>query len=171
MRIKPHHVLSTLCLLFSVAVSGIAQEKPAKVEVFGGYVYLNAGAADGRVNLNGGTLSLERNLNRSLAVAADFVSTFGRAFGDTFNSHSAMFGPKFTARKERVARFAHTLVGVVREREDARVGYGFGMALGGGIDYDVNRRVSFRLVQGDYTYGRVNNRNHHNLRVAAGLVL
>ena len=147
-----------------------AQEKEpelARVELFGGYAYLRADAEHGRANLNGWTISLEGNLNRKLALVADFDGTYRRGQ----SSHSALFGPKLTARSGRLAPFVHALAGVVREAEEGQVHYGFGLGLGGGLDYDLNSRLSLRFAQLDYEYSRVDDLNHNNFRFATGVVI
>jgi hypothetical protein len=171
MRRRLNRLVSAGVLLLAGAVPCAAQEEIAKVEVFGGYAYLRADSVEDRVNLHGWTISVEGNLNRWLAAVADFDGTYGSENDERISSHSFLFGPKFTARRERWAPFAHALFGVARELEEDEVEYGFGMALGGGVDYDVNRRISIRLAQLDYEYSRVEELNHHNFRFAAGVVL
>jgi hypothetical protein len=139
----------------------------AKIELFAGYAYLRTDGAHGRANLNGWTLSVEGNLNRKIALVADFDGVYRR----NQSSHSALFGPKFTARPGKFAPFVHTLAGVVRESAGLHAHYGFGLGLGGGLDYDINRRLSIRLAQLDYEYGRINGLNHHNFRFATGVVI
>lgn len=90
-----------------------AESELAKIELFGGYAYLRADSEHGRANLNGWTISVEGDLNRSVALVADFDGTYRSGQ----NSHSALFGPKFTARPGRFAPFVHALAGVVREAE------------------------------------------------------
>jgi opacity protein-like surface antigen len=171
MRINSNRLTAAIILLFAVAIPSVAQKEPAKVEVFGGYAYLRAHSSEGPVNLNGWTISLEKSVNRTLTLVADFDGTYGKVLGERISSHSALFGPQFTARKKRVAPFVHALFGVVRELEAGEVQYGFGMTLGGGMDYDVNRRISFRLAQADYVYGRVDGSNNNDFRFATGVVL
>ena len=161
----------TVFLLLVTTTPSAAQEQVAKLEVFGGYAFIRADSSEGRVNLNGWTASPETHLNRTIALAADFDGAYGRVLGERISVHSAMLGPKFTARNKRLKPFAHALFGVVREAEAGDVQYGFGMTFGGGVDYDLNRRMSFRLAQTDYEYTRVNLLTHHNYRFAAGVVL
>jgi hypothetical protein len=168
-------VLTVTILLSVMALASLntsaqepsAEAELAKIEVFGGYAFLRADGAHGRANLNGWTLSLEGNLNRKIALVADFDGTYG----ENQNSHSALFGPKFTARSEKLAPFVHTLAGIVREEEEGHAHYGFGLGLGGGLDYDLNRRFSIRVAQLDYEYSYVESSNHHNFRFATGIVI
>ena len=166
-------LILTVCSLIMVSAGSspaMAQdEEPelAKVELFAGYAYLRTDAEAGRTNLNGWTISVEGNLNRTVALVADFDGTYRSGQ----NSHSAQFGPKFTARPGRFAPFVHALAGVVREAEEGHANYGFGVTLGGGVDYDLNRRFSIRIAQLDYEYSRVEDLNHNNFRFATGMVI
>jgi len=69
---------------------------------------------------------------------------------------SFMFGPRITMRKSRANVFLHYLLGVGNtkvedEASDVHTGNGeFGMALGGGVDLHVGKKVSLRLAQLDY---------------------
>ena len=45
------------------------------------------------------------------------------------------------------------------------------MSLGGGVDYEINRRFSIRIAQLDYEYSRVEELNHHSFRFATGVVI
>ena len=159
-----------LSIIAFTITPAMAQEKEpelAKIELFVGYAYLRADAEHGRANLNGWTISVEGNLNRTVALVADFDGTYRRGQ----NSHSAVFGPKLTARTGRFAPFVHALAGVVREAEEGHAHYGFGLGLGGGLDYDLSSRVSLRFAQLDYEYSRVVDLNHNNFRFAAGVVI
>jgi opacity protein-like surface antigen len=163
--------IALLLPVLVITAAGIRAQEPEpelpKIELFTGYAYLRGDSEHGRVNLNGWTISIEGNLNKNIALVADFDGLYRR----DQNSHSFLFGPKFTARKGRLAPFVDVLAGGVREAEEGHVHYGFGMSLGGGLDYDVNRRISIRIAQLDYEYSRVENANHNNFRFATGLVI
>ena len=171
MRTSLNHLASALLLLFAGRIPTVAQDEIPSIEVFAGYAYLRTDASEGRVNLNGWNIALEKNLNRILGLTADFDGAYGSQLGERISAHSVLFGPRLTARRTRVQLFTHALFGCVREAEARDVHYGFGMNLGGGLDYEVNRRISFRLAQADYQYNRVNVLSHHNILFAAGLVL
>jgi opacity protein-like surface antigen len=161
-------VLLSIVAITSTPVRAQEEEPElAKIELFTGYAYLRADSEHGRANLNGWTISVEGNLNRTVALVADFDGTYRSGQ----SSHSALFGPKVTARPRRFAPFVHALAGVVREAEEGHVHYGFGLGLGGGVDYDLNSRFSLRLAQLDYEYSRVDDLNHNNFRFATGVVI
>jgi opacity protein-like surface antigen len=105
-----------------------------------------------------------------------------------------MAGPRFTYRKnEKVTPFAHALFGVNHVKfepsftvngEDA-IGEvpedfvsdltgddnGFGMAIGGGIDVNVNKTFAIRLIQADYFMAKTGDATMHNINLAFGAVL
>ena len=171
MRAICNYLVASVLLLLAGAVSGFAQEQVARVEVFVGYAYIRADTSQRPVDLNGWTVSLEGNLNPVLALVADFDGAYGNQLDERVSSHSALFGPRFMARPNWMEPFAHALFGVVRDLEAGDVQFGFGMTLGGGLDYDVNRRISLRLAQADYEHSRVSEFKHNNFRFAAGVVL
>jgi len=91
-------------------------------------------------------------------------------------------GPRFSYRKsKRLVPFAHALLGVTREHEDSTIllpdfslrvkntDTGFAMALGGGLDVGLSRRVALRLFQVDYSLTHVVF-TRHNARGSVGLV-
>jgi opacity protein-like surface antigen len=105
-----------------------------------------------------------------------------------------MAGPRFTYRKnEKVTPFAHALFGVNHVKlepsytingEDAidtvpddfvsdltGTENGFGMAIGGGIDVNVNKTFAIRLIQADYFMAKVEGGTLHNINLAFGAVL
>src|SRR6266496_6531464 len=107
--------LITLLLLTS---SLIAQDVP-KVEVFGGYSYLNLdtnGLTD-RLNFNGFDTNVTFNVNRYWGVEGDFAGYFqgtcDQGVAITPNvlckDLSYMAGPKVSFRNKRINPFAHVL--------------------------------------------------------------
>jgi hypothetical protein len=157
-------------LLFVGAVPSAAQEVP-KFEVLGGYAYIRADVSDERVNLNGWTIVLKRNLNPVVALLVDFDGVYGSQHDEDIR---LVFHPVWSevyGSKGEVSAVCSTVFGVVREAEGEDVHYGFGTTLGGGLDVDLNRRLSLRLAQADYEYTRVNVLNHHNFRFVTGVIL
>jgi hypothetical protein len=155
---------------FAGAVPAFAQDDAAKFEVFGGYTYFNADSFPDRIHLHGWSVSLERYLNRRFALSADFDGAYGSENGERVSGHSAMFGGKVVAGK-RFRPFGNAVFGVVREHEAGVTEYGFGMNLGGGVDYELNRLMSLRPAQAGYEFSRVDATNHHSFRFVAGVVL
>jgi opacity protein-like surface antigen len=142
----------------------------SKVEVFGGYGYMgfNSGSGGGSFNArntNGWDLAPTYNFNRYLGITADFSGQYGSEFlglhvpGTGLNTHltSFLFGPTVAYRtRSKLTPFAHCLLGV---SHISISGFGttdsqnaFGMAVGGGLDYKINKTFSIRPAQFDYTY-------------------
>jgi opacity protein-like surface antigen len=141
----------------------------SKVEVFGGYGYMGfnsgSGASFNGQNTNGWDLAATYNFNRYLGITADFSGQYGSEFlglhvpGTGLNNHitSFLFGPTVAYRtRSKLTPFAHCLLGVshisisgfsTTDSQNA-----FGMAVGGGLDYKINKIFSIRPAQFDYTY-------------------
>jgi hypothetical protein len=92
-----------------------------------------------------------------------------------FSTFNFLFGPRFTARGDRVEGFAHGLIGGVRRRvEGGPSDVDLGLGLGGGLDIKVSRNFGIRLFQVDYLPFRDRDfftgdkEWRHNLRVQVG---
>jgi len=152
------HKLAGLCVLLLLVLPVAAQEAP-KAELFGGYSYANFDAGNGadRLNLNGWNASVAGNFNRWFGVVGDFSGQYGSQAGVKRNSHSFLFGPRFSARQnEWVTPFVHALFGTTRAHresdsvEPARTENAFSTAIGGGLDVKAGETLSIRLAQADY---------------------
>lgn len=170
--------------LLLVSLPALAQDTP-KVEVAGGYSYLRADT-DPRSNAHGWYVSVAGNLNRYVGLAADFSGHYGSANLNTGagnikvdgTAHTFLFGPRFSARRERLTPFAHVLAGAVRSRTAGQIGTvavfnedtAFGLAVGGGVDVTLQRHVALRLIQADYLLTRFGSETQNNVRVTIGLV-
>ncbi|HYL15207.1 MAG TPA: hypothetical protein VEV41_19370 [Terriglobales bacterium] len=159
---------SLLMILIGV-ISIVAQaqeEKPPKMDIFGGYQWLNPG---GNVPANvGGTiqstklpsmphgfgLALGLNPHPNIGLELDFGSNF-RSGG--LNNYTYSVGPRFTWRTEGVNFFAHTLVGLNRLDVPGFGNHnGIGGILGGGIDLKAGHGLSIRLLEADYQVAHQN---------------
>lgn len=165
------YVLSLL-LLLSLTTLALAQEMP-KVEVFGGYSALFADIKDydRDAELDGWNASVAYNLHPNFGIKADFGGHYNKkqdvGSGQTINSThiSYLFGPQLTHRGNRFSFYAHALIGGVRNSysnlsEDGFIDSttetknGFGAAIGGGIDLNLNKKIAIRLIQLDSIWGR-----------------
>ena len=179
-----------------------------KNEFFAGYSFqsadINTLTIDPqRTSQNGVNLAYTRNVTRDLGITGDFSAHFLKTTQDitggtiSFNSKSFNFfiGPqyKFT-NKTRVTPFVHALAGLSNNRSSYRtIATGattpaadvsrsitdFGLALGGGLDVRVNKRVSIRAFQIDYNpvfvqsrpqFGINGGRRFDNVRFSIGIV-
>jgi opacity protein-like surface antigen len=179
-------VIVLTLLLFPIIAS--AQETP-KVELFGGYSYFRT---DDERNLHGWNGSVAVNLNKWFGLVADvsghydsrsvqLIDANGGFFSDQhFNRHQILVGPRVSLRKDkRLTPFAHALFGIARDHETLKSespflrfkssNTGFAMALGGGLDVEITRRLALRIIQVDYSLTHMTF-TQHNVRGSIGLV-
>jgi hypothetical protein len=183
-------VLLGVSLLLLVPLAAIAQEAYPRAEVFGGYSFFRANP-DG-MNLQGWEASVTGNITKWFGVEGDFSGHYGspRVFGFDVpfvdvSSHTFMAGPKLTYHSEKVAPFAHFLIGAARASTRA---FGFSVsdealatAIGGGIDINLNKTIAIRAIQADYlmTHFKTGaeiafsgfDERQNNFRLSAGLVI
>jgi len=195
--------------LFTLGVlsglSAFAQDTP-KVDLFLGYSMLRANSAQDipAFQMHGGAGTLAINFNQYLAVEFEFG---GYHNGDVNNRQfdttalTYVVGPRLSlGRSKAFDPYIHTLFGGTRLTGSVGVtpttGTGtsattnrlessqnsFAMAVGGGLDMQLGKHVSARLMQLDYFLTRLeapsttnlsgptSNRNQNNFRLSAGVV-
>lgn len=170
-------VSGALLFLSLLNVSAQAQDPGGRVEVFTGYTYgqWNTGDVQSNgqhVSMSGWHVAPALKLNRFLSVTGDFsgyAGSFGvfvQNLGDLhFHDRVTTFsaGPEVGLRLLHLRPFAHVLAGVTRG-----VTYGtqtdssgnpvststthnlFAYAAGGGLDWNLTKHVTFRVVQVDW---------------------
>lgn len=178
---KSRSVLAVLTFIFSLVVLAstlsAGQDVP-RLEVFGGYSYLRLdtpvlGFAD-YANQNGWNVGATGNLTRAFGVAVD-------ASGH-YSSHLAVYnfliGPQLSWRREKSKFFGHVLFGkgddhltIQQVGRSEFTSVGLAVAGGGGFDWDVTPRFTFRVVQADYLHTHTFATNENNFRVSTGLVV
>ena len=166
--------------IFGCAQLARAQDDERKVEFFGGYSYLTTTMdepdepLDQFDNLDGFNIAATGYLTKRFGVTGDFSAYFRNKTenlpGGTIRFRSRSFnylgGPhiRFT-NHTRVTPFVHALAGASNNRfayratatgastpaVDVSVSVtDFALALGGGLDVRINRRVALRLFQIEY---------------------
>jgi outer membrane protein OmpA-like peptidoglycan-associated protein len=160
-------VLALISLMLCSA-SALGQEQPTpKAELFVGYQWLNPG---GKVpepfhspttpvafNLpsipQGVGSSLTYNFDPHWGLEGDYGGNWNKFAHESTGS----IGPRLTWRSEGVNFFAHTLLGLNRlSVPGLDTNNGLGAILGGGMDIQAWRRLSFRVFEADYVWA------HHN---------
>lgn len=157
-----------------------AQDDERKIEFFGGYSYLTTdldepdAPLDRFDNLDGFNVAVTRYLTKRFGITGDFSAHFRNntedIAGGTIRFRSRSFnylgGPqvKFTNRT-RVTPFVHALAGVANNRfayratatgattpvVDVSISVtDFSLALGGGLDVRLSKRVALRAFQVEY---------------------
>lgn len=164
------------------------ESKPAKVEIFLGYSWINSNATlTGSKDIGGTIVPITEELKDAkggFVVDASyffnkwFGLTFdsGAHFGNNYDFDEVLIGPTVRFPSEHIQPFIHVLGGWTRlspgilDSNDV-----FGVAAGGGIDLKVSKHVSLRLAEADYIYGKHNYGNGNptyvdNVRLSTGLV-
>ncbi len=162
-----------------------------KVDLYAGYSFVRFNTKVANVkehtNWQGLDASIAGNINRWFSLVADFgfydvkhVPSGVRASGYTF-----LFGPRFSLRTEHVTPFIHTLFGAARLSDTITPPStsaffnrtlsqnAFAAALGGGVDVNFNKILSWRLFQAEYLLTKFTdggNNRQNNYRVGTGLV-
>jgi len=172
------------------AMSGSTESYP-KGEIFGGYSFVRFNVRNSireSVNEHGVSGSIAGNVNRWLGLVADIgyekvkdAPPSASAYMTTF-----LFGPRFSKRGDRWTPFGQALFGAahVHSTNSAPSGgsffnstfqrNGFATALGGGADLTLNKRLAWRVVQGEYLLTKFHDgfdNAQHNLRLSTGLVI
>jgi len=177
-----------VCLLAVAAfcVPAVRAQDTPKVDIFAGYSYVRDNPATTGVDgfdLQGGSASIDYNLNNWLSGVADFG---GYHNGNILNTgvdgtlSTYLFGPRVSIRHwDRVTPFGEVLFGVAHVSANA-LGAGasdnaFAMSVGGGFDVKVARHFSIRPVKVDYLLTRFDEtgtgaQSQNNLRVSTGVV-
>jgi hypothetical protein len=137
-------------------------------------------------NFNGWSAEGQYNANRWLGIAADFgghsgppFAAFSRGVGGLpdLSRYALLVGPVATFySKDKISYFVHALFGYERAHLSASTlsGYSnpassiattyndFTLALGGGVDYKLNRRISIRGGQVEYYRTALNLSSFYN---------
>lgn len=171
----------TLSLLMLGTVTLFAQtedQPPSKVDIFGGYSYLNPrgkiGGAVIKDITKGFNVQSTYWLNRWGGITLDGAGHFS----DNADVGTVQIGPSVRFPNiNNVTPFLHGLIGL---HELAVPGFpsnaGIGLTAGGGLDFNTKwPRVAIRLIQADYQYAHhpLSNTEHVNnsgARLATGVV-
>ena len=153
-------------MLISTAAVAQEQETP-KAELFVGYQWLHPGATVpspfqpptapiaqkmGDIPQGAGA-SFTYNFTPHWGLEADYGGNKNKNGAE----NTVSIGPRFAWRNEGVTFFAHTLLGYNRLTVPlVDSSNGIGAILGGGMDLNLWRRLSFRLFEADYVWA------HHN---------
>ena len=185
-------------LLIASGTSILAAQAPEqpKNEFFAGYSFhsadINTLTIDPhRTAQNGVNLEYTRNIARHIGITGDASVHFHRethstgvgTFSSQRDQYFLLGGIQLRADNDkRVGPFAHALLGASLFRGlTANVGpagnvytyddaTSFAMALGGGLDVRINKRIAVRLIQVDYTPTFFGSGRQDNFRISAGIV-
>lgn len=161
------------CFIGLCAMSAAAADYP-KAELFGGYQYTHL---EGGVNANGWNFAVTGNFSDSFGITADLASAYTSKGGVNFSNYTYTFGPVLALRADkRYTPFVHALIG--GDHATASVpgvsasGNAFALMAGGGVDFNFNRYLAFRMPQADWMLVHGNgNTSGKNLRISFGVVV
>ena len=178
------HLLAVLTLL-SFAALLTAQETP-KYELFGGYSYLHNQFFNSSGWEASGTYSFNRWIGLKLDVDGHYGSNSGASSRASDQIHTFTIGPQFSWRVKRGTLFGHTLFGLAYEHQRERLFFAppsfiapasfdasrnsFATVIGGGGDWNLGSRLSWRVAQVDYMQTSFFNRQENHLRISTGVV-
>src|ERR1051326_4767413 len=147
-------------------------------EAFGGYSYLRFesktfGFAD-QSNLNGWNVGISLpDLYRGFGVAADISGHYE----SRMEEYNFLIGPQYSFRWKSIRPYGHALFGKARDRlrtpgtsDIEPSSLARAVAVGGGLDFQISPRFSFRLIQADYLITSVFGGTQHNIRGSSGVV-
>jgi len=188
--------VSLLVLVLMCGFTAFAQDVP-KAELFLGYnfVRINSTSTISAYSTNGGSGQIAYNVGRWVSAVADFGGYHngvinGKHIDNTIVSY--LFGPRLNLRTGKLNPYVNILFGGIwagastalqtctgtsctSAGQLAGSQNAFAMAVGGGLDYKINKHVAFRPIGLDYFLTRLHNpldasdHNQHNLRYSAGI--
>ncbi len=166
-------------VVLALALCLRAQERPSRLDVFGGYSLLHSSD----FNLSGWEAAPTVNIGQIFGITSAISGHYSRqeSSGTNLKSsiYSFMFGPQLAYRSRRYTPLVHALFGFSHQTDQATVSgtelpstaenY-FRMAIGGGVDVSVGRSVALRPVRADFVLFRLADHSFKEFRYAGGLV-
>lgn len=170
--------LALLALALCPFAQGQNFIKKQTADVFVGYSFLSYGAIPlgftDRQNLNGWNAELALPyLYKGLGAVIDVSADYNRELA----AYNFTIGPQYTADIKNFRVYGHALFGKARDRislpgssllEPSSLARD--VAFGGGIDFPLDGRIAWRVVQGDYFYDS-NFGSRRNVRLSTGIVI
>lgn len=156
-----------LGLLVMSAISTNGQEEALtnpKVDVALGSTFIHFGTASS-VNLMGVGISGKYRFSNRLG----FVGEFNTSYGSGTSAHTLLVGPEIALRRH-FSPFGHILIGGAHLSQGPSSSMSFATEIGGGVDLNVEGKISWRLEEFDYLPTYFNQGRQDNFRVSTGLV-
>jgi len=178
----------TLAVLACAFAHGGCAQAPAlatpQFEMAGTFSYMRGNADDsgGGFNLDGASASFAYNYRDRFSFVGDLGAYrfYGLGGGLSSTMYTYMAGPRLPLHRiRRIKPFLQVLAGGGRlNASSGGINAGensFAMAIGGGADFAVTRRLAVRLIEGDFLLTRFahpdgSSATQNNLRISAGLV-
>jgi hypothetical protein len=168
----------TVLVVLGAKSRSYAQDQPFKrFDLYGGYSFLRLDSKsfgfNNDSNMNGWNAGLAFNFNETWALAADASGNYG----SQLTAYNFLIGPQYSYRRRRSRIFGQIMGGKAQNTVNistaVRNGFesvGRAIALGGGFDYDLTNRFTFRVIQADYLNTSTFTHTQNDVRVSTGLV-
>ncbi|MGH9603645.1 MAG: hypothetical protein ACRD24_14800, partial [Terriglobales bacterium] len=127
-------------------------EEVPKWDIFAGYAWMEPGGNIAGTSLDempkGWGATATYNVDKYWGLSLDF----GGNYGDNADVGTIMAGPRFSIRSDnKITPYGHALFGWHRL---SPIGLapdnGVGIAVGGGLDFSINKRFSWKIIEADY---------------------
>ncbi len=153
-------VMAAMVLALGVAAP-MARAQDADVpkwDVFAGYAWMEPGGRIAGTAIDempkGWGATATYNVDKWWGISLDF----GGNYGDNADVGTIMAGPRFSFRSDnKITPYGHALFGLHRL---SPIGLGpdsgVGIAVGGGLDFKINKRFDWKILEADYVWA------HHN---------
>src|SRR5262249_16224081 len=129
-------------------------------------------------NLNGWQFAVTENVNRhvggTLAVSGHYDTPVLLGVTSRQRMHTLLYGPRVYHRISGFTPFGPAVVGIgVSNVQVTPTGphlssHGFAAAGGAGLDFDVAKKISARLIQVEYLHANALGGSQNNYRASAG---
>jgi hypothetical protein len=162
-------VLVPLGLFFLFSISAKAQNP---MDFFGGYSYEGLGRLPQAIparNLSGIKVAVQYNFKDWLGVQGEVDGHFGSQL--PARELNILVGPQIFLPRHIFSPFYHVLVGYGHAYTNGIWDNSFAAAIGGGVDWQVAPRVTWRVIEGDDVITRYFGGIEHNPRLSTGIVL
>ncbi len=157
-----------ILLLLSSSALGQDGEYP-KVEVFGGFSYLNADLGT-RENFFGWQGSVSGNVKENIGIVVDAGGQYKSVLGIGISYYEMLLGPRFMVRGGKVTAFVHALLGNRYIFVPGNIDSAFVLGFGGGMDVSASDSIGIRLFQFDYMPNNSRSMWRHDVRFGSGIV-
>jgi hypothetical protein len=156
-----------LGLLLMSSIATVGQEEALtnpRIDLALGSTVMHFGTASS-VNLMGATFSGQYRLSNRLG----FVGQFNAGYGSGTSARTLLFGPEISLRRQ-YSPFAHILVGGGHLSQGSSRSGSFATEVGGGVDRNVEGKISWRLAEFDYIPTYFHQGRQDNFRLTTGLI-
>lgn len=174
-------VLSGVLHAQAISMGGINDEIP-RFEVGANYNYFHANAPPGQCgcfSLNGGSGTILMNVTPVWSAVADIAVAHANNVDNTSQSITIvnyLFGGRYTRRNSsRFVPYGEALFGGAKEDVNFQFTINrnsFGLAVGGGVNTQLKRRLGLTIAQIDYVYTQIPNAKNdrqNNVRISTGI--